>query len=465
MSSPALTTSAPAAPEADAPRLGRLTLLTVCACVMVAQSMVAAINLLIPQLTSSSLHPSPAQLMWTVDAYVIAFAGLLIPAGAAADRHGRKGALLTGLALFAAGAATSALATTPAVLVAGRAVCGTGAALITPATMSILVHLAGGTKRRAQAMTAWTLALGLGGALGNLGGGLAGQFLSWRALFWAMVPLAAVLAAAVARGVPRTARVERGNPDPLGTVLVTAALVAVLFGIIEGPAYGWGSARILLAFALGALLAAAFTAHALRSRAPLFDPRVFRSPRLRAATLGLAVSFFGLFSLFFVNSQYLQGVQGYGPALTGVAILPVTVGMALAPRLAARWQATPRPVITTGLALIGAGLLGTATAGPHTPYGIYVLWLLVISFGTGTCMPALTLGVLTSLPAHQAGLGSGLGTASRELGAALGVAVTGTVLAGAGRDFAAGMSSALVLVGAVTLLATGAVFVGYRERA
>ncbi|MFJ9039156.1 MFS transporter [Streptomyces sp. NPDC102406] len=459
------TTSPPPSATAGPARLGRLTLATLCACVMVAQSMVAAINLLIPQLGSSSLHPSATQILWTVDAYVIAFAGLLIPAGAAADRHGRKGALLTGLALFAAGAATSALATAPGVLIAGRAICGTGAALITPATMSLLVHLAGDPKRRARAMAAWALALGIGGALGNLGGGLAGQFLSWRALFWAMVPLAALLAAAVARAVPRTPRVDRGNPDPLGTLLVTTALLAILFGVIEGPSYGWGSTRILLAFALGALLAAAFTAHALRSPAPLLDPRVFRSPRLRAATLGMAVGFFGLFALFFVNSQYLQGVKGYGPALTGVAIMPVTVGMALAPRFAARWQATPRPVVTTGLALIGLGLLGASTAGPHTPYGVYVLWLLVISFGTGACMPALTLGVLTSLPAHQAGLGSGLGTASRELGAALGVAVTGTVLGGAGRDFSSGMSLALGVVGGVTLLSTAAVSLGLRDRA
>ncbi|MEV1024503.1 MFS transporter [Streptomyces sp. NPDC050264] len=466
MSTPARTTSPPlAGGAADPPRLGRLTLLTVCACVLVAQSMVAAINLLIPQLSSSSLHPSSTQVMWTVDAYVIAFAGLLIPAGAAADRYGRKGALLSGLALFAAGAATSALATAPGVLIAGRAVCGTGAALITPATMSILVHLAGGPARRARAMTAWTLAMGVGGAFGNLTGGLAGQFLSWRALFWGMVPLAALLAVAVARAVPRTPRADRGNPDPLGTLLVTTALVAILFGIIEGPTYGWGSARILVAFALGALLAAAFTTHALRSAAPLFDPRVFRSPRLRAAALGTAVAFFGLFALFFVNSQYLQDIKGYGPALTGFAIMPVTVGMALAPKIVGRWQATPRPVVTAGLALIGAGLLGASTAGPHTPYGVYVLWLLVISFGTGACMPALTIGVLTSLPAHQAGLGSGLGTASRELGAALGVAVTGTVLASAGRDFSSGMSSALAVVGTVTLLAVVPVALGYRGRA
>lgn len=470
MPSPARTTSptsynAPPGPPAPGGTgtLRRSTLLAVCACVMVAQSMVAAINLLIPQLAASSLHPSTSQILWTVDAYVIAFAGLLIPAGAAGDRYGRKGALLTGLALFAAGAATSALASSPGVLIAGRAVCGTGAALITPATMSVLVHLAGGPARRTQAMTAWTLAIGAGGALGNLGGGLAGQYLGWRALFWAMVPLAALLALAVAYAVPRTARSAGRNQDPLGTLLVTGAMVAVLFGIIEGPAYGWTSARILAGFALGALLAAGFTAHALRTAAPLFDPRVFRSPRLRAATLGTAAGFFGLFALFFVNSQYLQGVKGYGPAVTGVAIMPVTAGMALAPRLVARWSATPRPVVTAGLGLIGLGLLGASTAGPHTPYGVYVLWLLVISFGIGACMPALTIGVVTSLPPHQAGLGSGLGTASRELGAALGVAVAGTVL-GSAHDFTGGMSSALRWAGALVVASTLPVALGYRGR-
>ncbi|WP_037654055.1 MFS transporter [Streptomyces achromogenes] len=440
--------------------LTRPVLLTLCACVLVAQSMVAAINLLIPQLSSSGLHPSHTQILWTVDAYVIVFAGLLIPAGALGDRHGRKGALLAGLALFAAGAATSALAPDPALLVAGRGLSGAGAALITPATMSILVHLAG-PERRAQAMASWTLAIGLGGMAGNLGGGLAGQYLSWRALFAAMVPLAAVLAAAVAVTTPRTARSAQGSPDPAGTLLLITGLVAVLFGIIEGPGHGWTSARILTAFTAGALLLAAFTGHALRSRAPLFDPRVFRSAGLRATTLGLATGFFGLFALFFVNSQYLQQVKGYGPAVTGVAIVPLIVGMALVPRFAARWSARPRPVVGTGLALIGLGLLAASTADAHTPYPLYACWLLVISAGTGMAMPALTLGVVVSLPAHQAGLGSGLGTSAREIGAALGVAVAGTALAGH-TDFASGMGPALRVVGLTVLAATVLVVTGHR---
>ncbi|MET8977800.1 MFS transporter [Streptomyces sp. NPDC004539] len=467
--------------EPAEPALKRSTLLALCACVLVAQSMVAAINLLIPQLAASDLGPSRTEILWTVDAYVIAFAGLLIPAGALGDRYGRKGALLAGLGLFAVGAGVSACAPVPALLIAGRGISGAGAALITPATMSLVVHLAG-PARRAQAMASWTLAIGLGGMAGNLGGGLVGQFLSWRALFAAMVPLAGLLALAVALSTPRTPRSPGNSLDPLGTLLLTAGLVAVLFGIIESPGHGWTSPVILAAFGVGAGLVWAFGWRSLRAaravsgrdrtaapsatpapRAPLFDPRVFRSPRLRATVLGLATGFFGLFALFFVNSQYLQEVKGYGPGVTGVAILPVIVGMALVPKFAARWTAHPRPVVGAGLALIGLGLLGTSTADAGTPYPLYAGWLLTISAGTGLAMPALTLGVATSLPARQAGLGSGLGTSAREIGAALGVAVSGTVLAGR-PDLASGMGSALRVVGVAVLVLTGVVVAGLRGR-
>ncbi|WP_369213042.1 MFS transporter [Streptomyces flavofungini] len=460
MSFAALTTSRP--PTAS-PAPKRAPLLILCACVLVAQGMVAAINLLVPQLTSSSLHPSSSELLWTVDAYVIVFAGLLIPAGALGDRYGRKGALLGGLGLFGAGAAVSALALSPALLIAGRGVSGAGAALIMPATMSILMRTAS-PEQRPRALASWTLAAGLGGLAGNVGGGLIGQYLPWRALFWIVVPLAALLALAVARAVPRTERAAAAPAlDPLGTLLLTGGLFALLFGIIESPLYGWTSARILTAFAAGAALVAFFALHALRSRAPLFDPRVFASRRLRAATLGTAACFFGLFSLFYVNSQYLQYTKGYGAARAGLAIIPLTVGMALVPRLATRWSGRPRAVVGGGLLLTGLGLLGTSSADASTPYALYACWLLVISAGAGLCMPALTFGVVTSLPAHQAGLGSGLSTSAREAGAALGVAVTGTTLAShtSGGFAVDGMAAALRVVALVVLVAAAVVAAGY----
>ncbi|MEV6950560.1 MFS transporter [Streptomyces sp. NPDC051183] len=458
-----------------APALSRPALLALCACVLVAQGMVAAVNLLIPQLAASSLHPSPGQLLWAVDAYVVVFAALLIPAGALGDRYGRKGALLAGLGLFAAGGALSALAGDPAVLIAGRGVCGAGAALIMPATMSVLVHLSP-PEQRGRALATWTLAVGLGGLAGNVGGGLAAEYLGWRALFWAVVPLGALLVLAVARTVPRTPARPDASVDPLGAALLAAALLAVVRAVIEGPPYGWGSARVLCSFGAGAVLLAAFTGYALRAARPLLDPRIFASRKLRAGALGIGAAFFGLFSLFFVNAQYLQYAKGFSPALTGFAIVPLTVGMALLPRFGARLQERTgaRLPVGGGLGLIGLGLLLVSTADAGTPYPLYAGYLLVLSAGAGLCAPPLTLTVVAELPAHQAGLGSGLNTAAREIGAALGVAVVGTVLAsrfhGIPRGpaetaaFTDAMGSALRTVAGLLLLASVAVVAGYRGR-
>ncbi len=465
MSTPALTP----VPVPTAAPPGRLVVLAVCACVLIAQSMVAAINLMIPQLTASGLDLNSSQLVWAVDAYVIVFAGLLIPAGALGDRYGRRRALLAGLGLFALGATVSALATGPALLIAGRAVSGAGAALIMPATMSILVQLAG-PEGRARALASWTLALGLGGLAGNVGGGLIAQFLPWQALFWSMLPLAAVLALAVARTVPDSPR-HPAATDGLGSLLLIGGLAALLFGIIEGPSQGWASARVLTGFAAGALLLALFTGHALRAAHPLVDPRVFRNRRLRAAALGSAAGFFGLFALFYVNSQYLQYVKGFSAALTGLAIVPLTVGMALAPKAAVRIQARygPRPLIGGGLLLIGLGLLCVSTADAGTPYPLYAGYLLVLSCGMGLSAPALAFGVVSELPPGQAGLGAGLNTAAREIGAALGVAAVGTVLAAhsgghptVAAEFVPAMSLGLRLVALLVLAAAATATLGYR---
>ncbi|MYV96874.1 MFS transporter [Streptomyces sp. SID3343] len=469
---------------ARAPSSSRAVLLAMCACVTVAQSMVAAINLAIPQLAASHLHPSPSRILWIVDAYVIVFAGLLIPAGALGDRFGRKGALIGGLGVFAAGAVTSALAVNSAMLIAGRGISGAGAALIMPATMSILMHVFP-PERRPQAMASWTLAVGLGGLLGNVGGGLVQEYLPWQGLFWAMVPLAVVLAILVQVVTPRT-DTHPAALDPIGSALLIAGLVGVLYGIIEGPSLGWGSAEVIAGFALGVLLLAVFVLHALRVEHPLLDPRVFASPRLRAGVLGIGASFFGLFALFFVNAQYLQYVKGFSAMRSGFAIVPLTVGMALAPKVAVKLQQRygTRSVVVGGLSLIGIGLLCMATVDAGTSYVVYAGYLLILSVGMGLSAPALSFGVVSELPRHRAGMGSGLNTAAREIGAALGVAVFGTILAtrfsgepaaelGRARgaeharvveSFTDAMSVGFTVVGATLLLATVAVAVGYRNR-
>jgi EmrB/QacA subfamily drug resistance transporter len=398
------------------------------ACVVVVVAMVAAINLALPELSASSLRPSSTALLWIVDAYILVFACLLIPGGAVGDRLGRKGALLAGLGTFAAGCLVSAAAPTVGVLVAGRVVSGLGAALVMPATLSLLLQVTP-PERRPQAIAGWSAATGAAGALGNLGGGLVLEWLPWQGLFFVVAPLTVALALVVAKVAPRGER----NPatlDPVGAGLLTATVLALLFGIIEGPEHGWSSATVLGSFAAAALLLVGFVARSLRAAHPMLDPRVFAISRLRTGTIGVGAVFFGLFALFFVNAQYLQYAKGWTALTTGVAILPLPLGMVVVSRrsvgLAARLGT--REVVTAGLLLLAVGLGALSFATESTPYVPYALALLVIATGMGLAVPSLSTGIVTSLPPAKAGMGSGLNSAVREIGAALGIAVIGTVL-------------------------------------
>ncbi len=407
----------------------RAVLPLVCACVLLVMVMVAAVNLAIPKLAASGLHPSASELLWIVDAYVIVFAGLLIPAGALGDRYGRKGALLAGLALFTLGAAVSAAAPDVPVLLAGRAVTGAGAALVMPATLSILIH-ATAPERRPRAIASWTLATGIGGLLGNAVGAPLLQYLSWRGLFGALAPVGAVLLVCAAVALPKVPRTA-ASLDPVGSAMLVAGFLAVLFGIIEGPDLGWASGAVLAGFAVGAVVLGGFVAYALRVPEPLLDPRLFRAPALRAGVLGILVAFVGLFALFYVNAQYLQYAKGFGVLRTGFAILPLGVGMVAGTRGSVRLVARfgVRVVTVGGMLLIGVGLSLMSLVGADTPYPRYLVYVTVLSLGFGVCGPAMSATVVAALPSDRAGVASGLNGAAREFGSALGVAVFGSVLA------------------------------------
>ncbi|OHV55359.1 MFS transporter [Pseudofrankia sp. BMG5.36] len=397
-------------------------------CVVVVVAMVAAINLALPKLSGSDLHPNSTELLWIVDAYILVFGCLLIPAGALGDRIGRKGVLLAGLGVFAVGCLFSAAAPNVTMLLAGRVVTGLGAALVMPATLSLLMQVTP-PERKPHAIATWTAATGAAGALGTLGGGLVLQWLPWQGLFLVIGPLALLLAVAVVRVAPRGER-HRASLDLVGTALLTATVFALLFGIIEGPDHGWTSALVLGSFAAATLLFALFLTHALRGTHPLLDPRVFAIAKLRTGTIGVAAVFFGLFALFFVNAQYLQYAKGYSPLVTGLAILPLPIGMIAISRrsVAIARRIGTRTVVTGGMILLAAGLAALSYVTSATPYPPYGLALLAISTGMGLSVPTLSTGIMTSLPPARAGMGSGLNSATREIGAALGVAVVGTIL-------------------------------------
>jgi EmrB/QacA subfamily drug resistance transporter len=390
--------------------------------------MVAAVNLVIPKLQASSLHPSVSGTAWIIDSYTLVFACLLIPAGALGDRFGRKRGMLIGLLIFAVGSAIAALAPSTTVLMCGRALSGVGAALVLPATLAVtLARLEPADRPRGVAL--WSGLTGVGGVVGNLGGGLAVDYGGWRALFWAGVPIALAAAALIAARVP----VQTPHRDPTdggGALLLTAGVVALLYGIIEGPVAGWSSARVPGALALAVVLLAGFAWYETRRAHPMLDPRLFRLVGVRTGSLGIFAQFFALFGLFYINAQYLQDVKGYSPLLSAVCILPLAALMPYASARSMRLvtRIGERTTIVAGLVCVAVALALLSFATAATPYPLYGLLLAVVGAGMGLAMPPLSGMIVHALPPSHAGVASGLNSTTRELGSAMGVAVLSTVL-------------------------------------
>ncbi|MEV6079751.1 MFS transporter [Streptomyces sp. NPDC052069] len=414
----------------------------VLACVSVCTALVvgfvAAINLAVPQLAASPLRPTSSNLLWIVDAYVVIFACLVIPAGAAGDKLGRKGVLMAGLGIFACGAVVSAMAPNVPIMLIGRAITGLGAACVLPNCVGVLLH-ATAPERRPHALAVWAAATGIGGVVGNVGGGAVLSAGSWRALFATVALIAACCLAWVARSVPRSARLDRTLDLP-GTLLFVAAFVALLTGIIEGPEQGWGSPVVLTAFACGMLLSLCWVRVELRVPHPMLDPRLFRSPALSSAALGMTITFFGSFGLFYVNASLLQYGRGFSVLEAGIGIIPLTlpllVGTRYVPGLIRRFGIPA--TLSAAFALTSGGLLGLSYASTMA-YPVYAAGLFVIGLGIMLAAPCLTAQIASALPVERAGIAGGLQSATRELGSALGVAVVGTILtAGFTHQLAAG---------------------------
>ncbi|UOZ05538.1 MFS transporter [Amycolatopsis sp. WQ 127309] len=413
-------------PAADTRRRESLVLIVVCLCTILVVGFVAAINLAVPLLAGSSLHPDSSELLWIVDTYVIIFACLVIPGGAIGDRLGRKGALMSGLVLFAGGAAVSALSTSIPAMLSGRVVSGLGAALVLPNCVGVLVH-ATRPERRRGALAVWGAISGMGGILGNTAGGALLDSGDWQTLFWSVVPLALVCAVAIAVTARASERTFR-SLDPAGTLLLVAASVSLLAGIIEAPEKGWLNPVVLTVFGLAVVLAVAWVLVELRVKHPLLDPRLFRAPLLTSASLGMLVTWFGSFGLFYLNASLLQYGRGFSVLGAGFATLPLAIPILVCsrfiPRIVARIGIPA--TLAAGFLAISAGLFGLSFATKQS-FVVYALWLVVLGIGFALSLPTLTTELTAGLPPEQAGVAGGLQSATRELGSALGIAVVGTI--------------------------------------
>jgi EmrB/QacA subfamily drug resistance transporter len=386
------------------------------------------LNVALPTL-QRTLNATSSQLQWTVDAYLLVFAGLLLAAGNLGDRWGRRRALQAGILVFGTGSALAALSTTAGELIAARAVMGAGAALIMPSTLSIITNIFSGP-RRGKAIAVWTAVAGIGIALGPVTGGWLLQRYWWGSIFLVNVPIAVLALIAGAILVPESRDPAAGRPDPIGVLLSITGLLALVYGVIQAPTQGWTGHLTLTAFAASTVLLATFTAWELSTRHPMLQLRLFRNRRFSAASAAIALAFFALFGALFFLTQYLQLVLGYSAFQAGARTVPVAAGLILGAGLSAplNTRIGTKLTVTAGMlvAATGLGILTRATIASGYPPVLAAL--ILAGTGIGIAMAPATDSVMGALPLAKASVGSAMNDTARLVGGAFGVAVLGTTL-------------------------------------
>src|SRR5215471_12813494 len=405
----------------------------------VAQFMVildaTVVNVALPSI-ARSLGFAAGSLQWVATAYVLASGGLVLLGGRAADVAGRRRVFLVGLALFTAASLASGLAPTAGALIAARAGQGLGAALLTPAALSIITTTYTGVQR-ATALGVWGAIGGAGAAVGVLAGGVLTTWLGWRSVFLVNVPIGMVAGLLSLRLVPRHQAQRRlgRELDLPGAALAVAGLVTLTYAIAGTAAHGWASARTLLLLALGCILLAAFAAVERSARRPLVPAQIWRTRSLVAGVVVMLGATGILVGTFFLNSLYLQEVQGASALRVGLEFLPLALVIGAGAHLGSRLlpRAGSRVLIVTGLALMGAGslLLTGVSAGSGYLTG-FLPGLLVVGIGTGLVLPATAITAMSEVADDRAGTAAGLMTTAHEIGAALGVAVFSAVAVATG---------------------------------
>jgi len=413
-------------PESDPRRWWTLAVL--CTSLVLITIDTTILNVAIPTL-GRTVAGSTGELQWIVDAYTVVFAGLLLTCGALGDRYGRRRALAAGLVVFGAGCLASALVTTAGGLIAMRAVTGVGAALIFPATLSIITNAFRDPVERQKAIAVWAGTAGIGIALGPLTGGVLLEHFYWGSIFLVNLPLVALALVGVALAVPESRDPEHRRLDPLGAVLSVLGLGTLVYGVIRGGSDGWLDTVTLATLVAGAALVALFAWHETRTPSPLLDVQVFRNPRFTGASAAVAATYFCLFGTIFLLTQHLQLLLGYGTLAAGVRTVPFALTLLVVanttPRIVGR--VGPRVPIVAGCLVVAASQVARMASTPDTGYGIILVSQVMFALGMGLLIAPATASIMGSLPPARAGVGSAMNDTARQVGGALGVAVMGSV--------------------------------------
>lgn len=388
------------------------------------------LNVAIPHL-SRDLGASNSQLQWIVDGYVIVFAGLILTMGSLGDRFGRKGALSLGLILFGLGNLGAAWSSSSAMLISWRMFMGVGAALVMPATLSLLTNIFRDPTERARAIGVWAGVAAIGIVIGPIiGGALLGRFW-WGSVFLIVVPVTLVALVAGYFVLPRSKDPSAPRIDPLGAALSIVALMTLLWGVIQAPSHGWLAPEILAAFGVGIGLGVAFVLWELHTDHPMLDMRFFRNRRFSAANAGMTLVFFAMMGSSFLITQQLQFVMGYSAFKAGLAMIPIAVPLLILGPVSARLveKVGTKIVVGSGLVLAAVGLAWMSRLTIGSDYWDLLYPMVVLASGMGLTMAPATESIMGSIPREKAGIGSAMNDTTRQVGGALGVAVIGSALA------------------------------------
>jgi EmrB/QacA subfamily drug resistance transporter len=391
---------------------------------------VTIINLAVPAIGRDFGAPVSG-LQWTVDAYLLVIASLLMLSGSTADRVGRRRVFQAGLAVFTLGSLACSLAPSLGALIAFRAVQAVGGSMLNPVAMAIVTNTFPEPGERARAIGMWGSVLGLSMALGPVVGGALVGSVGWRGVFWINIPIGVAAIILTALFVPESRAGKYRRPDPFGQILIMTTLGTVSYAIIEGPDYGWSSARILACFAVAAAALAVVGWYEPRRADPLIDLRFFRSLPFSGAAVTAVTGLCAFAGFLFLITLYLQDVRGYRPLTAGLFLLPMALVMACSAPLAGRMIAhrgSRIPLVVAGAGIVAGGLLLTFLTAT-SPAWYVLLCCLVFGVGPGWLNAPITASAVAGMPRSQAGVASSIASTGRQVGSSLGVAVMGSVLA------------------------------------
>lgn len=391
-----------------------------------------SLNVALPTL-ARDLRTGPGALQWIVDAYSLVFAGSLLTAGAAGDRFGRRLALNAGLCVFGLASLLAALSSGTGQVVAARGLMGVGAALIMPATLSVIAHVFP-PEERARAVAIWAGFSGAGGAAGSIVSGWLLEHFWWGSVFLSNVVAVVVALVAGAVLVPSTHERRHRRLDPLGAILSIVGLAILVYTIIEAPHVGWGSGRTGLGLGVAAVVMWSFVRWERNVSEPMLDLGLFRNRSFTAAASTITLIFCVMYGMVFVITQYLQAVLGASPLEAGVRLLPLPIAFLVATpnsaRVVRRWGM--RRTICCGLSLLSLGMAFLSLAARLELYPLLALGLVVSAVGMALTTAPSTGAIMFAVPLDQAGVASAVNDTTRELGGSLGVAALGSIFTSAG---------------------------------